>query len=80
MCFDIYEPVWFKFGLMTDTTKLYIGLLVSVTFILMHGYCSARKQKHQHQFSGIKFSFHFDGLLKLLRFLGLMDLNSDFIS
>ena len=48
---DIYESIWFKLGLMTDTVELYILILVLLTLTLIQGHRSARKQKLWRQLS-----------------------------
>ena len=45
MHFDVYKLIWFKDGLMIDTTDLYISIVVLVTLTLIQGHCNERKQK-----------------------------------
>ena len=40
---DIYGPFWFKLGMMTDTTELYILILIYVTLTLIQGQGDAKK-------------------------------------
>ena len=44
MHLDFYLLVWFKFGVMMDTTELYILLLINRTLTLIQGLGDARKQ------------------------------------
>ena len=46
---DVYELIWFKPGMMIDTSVLYILIIVHVT--LTQGQRSVRKQKLLHQLS-----------------------------
>ena len=39
---DIYDPVWFKLGIMIDTLELYIFILIYVALILIQGYRDVR--------------------------------------
>ena len=42
---DIYEPIWFKLGMMINNIELNILKLVFVTFTLIQGCRDARKQE-----------------------------------
>ena len=35
MHLDIYEPIWFKFGIMIDSSELYFLILVYMTMTLI---------------------------------------------
>ena len=41
---DIYEPIWFKLDMMTDATKLYILIIVYVTWTVIQGHRDTKKQ------------------------------------
>ena len=51
MHLDACEWIWFKLGVMIDTSVLYSLLLVLSTLILIQGHRSARKQNILHQLS-----------------------------
>ena len=42
---DAHQSIWFKLGILIDTVKLYIVILVQVTMIFIQGQRSTRKQK-----------------------------------
>ena len=48
---DIYQSVWFKIGMMIDTSVLCILILVSLTFSFIQGHRSVKKQKPLCQLS-----------------------------
>ena len=43
---DVYEPVFFKLGMVTGTIELYILVLVWMTLTLIQGRRDARNQKN----------------------------------
>ena len=42
---DVYELIWFQFGMMIDTTELHILILVYRTLTMVQGHRSAKKAK-----------------------------------
>ena len=48
---DVWELIWFKLGMMIDTVKFDILVLVYVALTMIQGHRSARKQKRLWQLS-----------------------------
>ena len=86
---DVYEQTRFILVLMTDTTELYISVLVHVTLILFQGHGNARKQKKKTKQNKTKqtnkkknnsansltiFFVDYDEFGMLLRLVGLLHL------
>ena len=44
MHLDVYEPLWFKLGMMMGVTELYILILVYLTFTFVQGHYNAGKR------------------------------------
>ena len=51
MHLDVYEPVWFKCGMIIDTMECYIFVCVKVILTFIQGHRSVRKLQPVHQLS-----------------------------
>ena len=70
---EVYEPIWFKFGMMIDKSELYIWILPVVISTWIQSHKSARNEQFLRPLSPSCLSFYME-LGLLLRPVGLMNL------